>query len=155
MLAESSEWWGRLTNQDDDEGNEKYFTVEEYMVETVPTLRTQAQEIEMSAVASVWRSRNNLIWEILKKVDCCTLIELLGWVLQDTEDDSLGRGADDGEDPRSENHHPIYQCHVQKKQTQIHSVYRVQTDFRHLKLLSWIAYFCKENWLWKHFSNEH
>ena len=73
------------------------------MIHAVPGLRVDAEQ-EMLRPVSL--SVDPLLCQVLEEVDGGALVEVLHWVLQYTEHDGLGRGADDGEEPGAQHHQP-------------------------------------------------
>ena len=69
----------------------------------MPGLRVDAEQ-EMLRPVSL--SVDPLLCQVLEEVDGGALVELLRWVLQYTEHDGLGWGADDGEEPGAQHHQP-------------------------------------------------
>ena len=89
-----------VAGDDDDEGDEEDLTVEYCVVEVSPLDRGETHQQVLCLV-----SHNHWAGQILKEVDSGALEEVLVWVLENPEDDGLGGGKDDGEDPGHTHHH--------------------------------------------------
>ena len=89
-----------VAGDDDDEGDEEDLTVEYCVVEVSPLDRGETHQQVLCLV-----SHNHWAGQILKEVDSGALVEVLVWVLENPEDDGLGGGEDEGEDPGHTHHH--------------------------------------------------
>ena len=93
-----------VADNNDDERHEKYLTVDQAVIDIVPSVRGHTQQDQLSSVGAIVRGHHHHLWQVLKEVDGGALVELLGWMFQYSEYNSLGAGEDNGQQPGNNYH---------------------------------------------------
>ena len=88
-----------IAANNNDDRDEEDDTVEDGVVNVCPLDRRDSKEEEISSIAFQHRAR-----EVLEEVVGGALVELLGWVLHQPEDDGLWAGEYKGQDPGDQDH---------------------------------------------------
>ena len=88
-----------IAGNNDDEGEEEDLTVEDGVVEVSPLDGSEANEEGVGHIVNHYRGG-----QVLKEVECGALVEVLDWVLEHPEDDGLGGGEHQGQDPDGQHH---------------------------------------------------
>ena len=123
-----------ITDDDDDERDEENLTVEGCVVESCPVVGCQASQVQLGVVT---RPRHGA-GVTLEEVVGGALVEIFLWVFQHSEDDGLGGGEDDGQQPGHGHHQPGESVDT------IHTFYHY---LPYLALLLWLAVFREDNGL--------
>ena len=90
-----------VAGENEDEGDEEDLAVEDGVVEVSSLVRGQTNP------AFYCRISNSYIGgQVLKEIHSSALVEILGGMLENPEDDGLRGGEDQGEDPGYHHHHP-------------------------------------------------
>ena len=90
-----------IAGNNDDEGEEEDLTVEDGVVEVSPLDGGQTTKVEVGGFSNHHRAG-----QLLKEVKSWALVEFCLRMFEDSEDDGLGDGEDDGDKPGHDHHQP-------------------------------------------------